>query len=232
MGPGTAYDVLVVDDEESLAASTVEYFQAFGLRAAHTGTAEGAEAFLAASTARVVLLDINLPGMNGFELCRRIRRRADTPIVFLSARESDDDQILALGIGGDDFVRKPCSLAVLLAKVRRVLERLDAAGPDASGYDDGRLRFDPAADRFWLNGIDLSLTTMEHRLLRYLVTHRERALPKQELFEQVWGDAITGDGTLSVHIRRLRARIEPDPERPTYIETLWGRGYLFRSRQS
>lgn len=131
-----------------------------------------------------------------------------------------------------DYVRTPCSLAVLLAKVRRILERLDAAGADAAEYDDGRLRFDPVADRFWLNGADLTLTSMEHRLLRYLVTHRERALSKQELFEQVWGDAVTGDGTLSVHIRRLPTRIEPDPERPSYIETLWGRGYLFRSRQS
>lgn len=116
---------------------------------------------------------------------------------------------------------------MLLAKIRRILQRSSAA-TDVPGYDDGHLRFDPAADRFWVDGVDLVLSAMEHRLLRYLVLNRERIVPKDELFEQVWGDAITGDGTLSVHIRRLRTHIEPDPAQPRYIQTLWGRGYSFR----
>ncbi|MCE1178412.1 MAG: response regulator transcription factor [Micrococcales bacterium] len=222
-------DVLMVEDEADLGASTLEYLRAFGLSTAYAPSAEDAVGWLADNRPRVVLLDINLPGMNGFELCRRIRASSATPIVFLSARASDDDEILALSVGGDDYLRKPYSLGVLLAKVRRIIERTAGdAGPE--GYDDGRLRFDPAADRFWLEGEDLALTAMEHRLLRHLVLNRERVVTKHELFEQVWGDAITGDGTLSVHIRRLRTRIETDPDSPRYLQTVWGRGYSFRGQ--
>ncbi len=222
-----AVDVLMVDDESALVASTLEYLQAFGLTTAGVGDAEAALAWLTRHTVRVLLLDVNLPGMSGFDLCRRLRSTSQTPILFLSARAADDDEILALSLGGDDCLRKPYSLGVLLAKIRRILQRSSAA-TDVPGYDDGHLRFDPAADRFWVDGVDLVLSAMEHRLLRYLVLNRERIVPKDELFEQVWGDAITGDGTLSVHIRRLRTHIEPDPAQPRYIQTLWGRGYSFR----
>ncbi len=223
-------DVLMVEDEVDLLTSTLDYLRAFGLSTAAATSAESALAQLASADARVVLLDINLPGMDGFELCRRIRSGSATPIIFLSARAADDDEILALSLGGDDYVRKPYSLGVLLAKVRRVLQREGAAAAGAA-YDDGHLRFDPAADRFWVDGADLVLTAMEHRLLRHLIVNRERVVTKQELFDQVWGEAITGDGTLSVHIRRLRTRIEPDLAHPVYIQTLWGRGYSFRDQR-
>lgn len=221
-------DVLMVDDEAELTESTLEYLRAFGLTTAATGTGEQAVEWLLDHQARIVLLDINLPGMTGFELCRRIRAQQDTPILFLSARASDDDEILGLSLGGDDYLRKPYSLGVLLAKIRRILERVSQTLP--AGYDDGHLRFDATADRFFLDGADLDLTALEHRLLRHLVLNRERVIGKQELFEQVWGDAITGDGTLSVHIRRLRTHIEPDPDQPRYIQTVWGRGYSFRDQ--
>ena len=224
-------DVLMVDDEADLVASTLEYLRAFGLTTEQAGTAEDAVKQLGSTTPRVILLDINLPGMTGLELCRRLRQGDQTPIVFLSARASDDDEIMALSVGGDDYLRKPYSLGVLLAKIRRILERTTAIAP-LPGYDDGHLRFDPQADRFFVDGADLDLTAMEHKLLRHLVLNRERIVTKQELFEQVWGDAFTGDGTLSVHVRRLRTRIEPDLDRPRYIQTLWGRGYLFRDLQS
>lgn len=221
-------DVLMVDDEVALTDSTLEYLRAFGLSTAGVENAEAASAWLRDHRAGVVLLDINLPGMNGFELCRRIRETTDTPIVFLSARASDDDEILGLSLGGDDYLRKPFSLGVLLAKVRRILERTGKGEAALATYDDGRLRFDPVADRFFLDGGDLALTALEHRLLRHLVVNRERVVSKQELFEQVWGDTITGDGTLTVHIRRLRTRIESDPAHPRYLQTVWGRGYSFR----
>lgn len=221
-------DVLMVDDEAELVASTLAYLDAFGVSGAGVGSAEEANAWLATDSARLVLLDVNLPGTSGFELCRTIRTTSQTPIIFISARSSEDDEIMALMLGGDDYLRKPYSLGVLLAKVRRSLQR---GAPRPDGYDDGHLRFDQAADRFFVDGTPLDLTAMEHRLLRHLVTNPERVLTKQELFEQVWGEAITGDGTLSVHIRRLRTRIEPDLDEPRYIQTLWGRGYLFRDRR-
>lgn len=227
----STYDVLLVDDEEELARSTADYLAAFDVSAARAATAEEALAFLRENEARIVLLDVNLPGMNGFDFCRAVRRgegaAAQLPILFVSARSSDDDEILALSLGGDDYVRKPYSLGVLLAKVRRMLARQSSGAATQPGYDDGHLRWDPAADRFWVGGAELALPAMEHRLLRYCLERRGKVLTKRDLFVGVWGDAITGEGTLTVHVRRLRTRIEPDPDHPTYLRTVWGRGYLF-----
>lgn len=223
------YDVLMVDDEQPLAVSTTEYLTAFGVSAAYVTSAEDADEFLAENEVDLVLLDINLPGASGFEFCRRLRARSDVPLVFLSARGADDDQVLALSIGGDDYVRKPYSLGVLLAKIRRILERhrTTAGRGGQAGYDDGWLQVDQTTDRVYLDGAEVTLTAMEHRLLRFLVDNSGRVLTKQELFEHVWPEAIASDGTLTVHIRRLRTKIERDPDQPRYIQTAWGRGYLF-----
>ncbi|MEI2774489.1 MAG: response regulator transcription factor [Tetrasphaera sp.] len=219
--------VLLVDDEDELARSTTEYLGYFGITAAHVATAASAAAFLERHDVDLVLLDVNLPDGSGFDLCRRLRAESDLPILFVSARGSDDDQILGLTLGGDDYIRKPYSLSVLLAKVRRVLERASAAPRREADYDDGHLRIDAANDRVYVDGAEVSLPALEHRLLRYLVEHRGRVLTKAELFRDVWEEAITGDGTLTVHVSRLRTRIEPDPDHPRYIRTVWGRGYLF-----
>lgn len=218
-------DVLMIDDEEALAASTTEYLQAFGITAQYVLSAEAGFDWLAGDQARVIVLDVNLPAISGFDFCRELRQTDQTPILFLSARQSDDDQILALSLGGDDFLRKPFPLGVLLAKLRRVLDRMGT--PLDSSYDDGWLSVDLAAGRVWAGGHEVSLKAMEYRLLSYLVANRGRVVTKPELFENVWGEAITGDGTLTVHIRRLRTQIEPDPDQPKYLRTVWGRGYLF-----
>ncbi|MDO5500841.1 MAG: response regulator transcription factor [Propionibacteriaceae bacterium] len=225
-------DVLFVEDERELAGATSEYLTAFGLTVAHRTSAEEALAFLAEATTGVILLDVNLPAMNGFAFCRAVRASAATPIIFISARASDDDQILALSVGGDDYVTKPFSLGVLLAKVRRALDRGAAVTtqPDTRDFDDGRLRVEEESGRTWLDGAELYLTAMEDRLLRHLVRRRGRVATKQDIIDDVWGEPFTSDGTLTVHISRLRARIEPDPEHPVYIKTVWGRGYLFEGQ--
>lgn len=215
--------VLMIDDEAELAASTVEYLRLSGVTADFVTTAEDALVHVAKGAPAVLLLDVNLPGMSGFELCRRLRASTQAPILFISARSSDDDQVLALTVGGDDYIVKPFSLAVLLAKVRRLLSRSDGPAP----YDDGRLRIDPEAGRAYLDASELALTAIEYRILLYLVSHRGRVVPKHELIAAVWGDEFTTDGTLTQHIRRLRTRVEPDPNTPTYLRTVWGRGYLF-----
>lgn len=220
-----AYDVLMVDDEAELSEATVEYLRAFGLLATWVASAEAAREVLASHHVRLVLLDVNLPAQNGFELCRSIRTRGDTPIIFVSARGGDDDQILALSIGGDDYVTKPFSLAVLLAKVRRMLDR---QGPSpATGYDDGHLRIDTTTGRTWVAGREVVLKAMEDKLLRYLSGRAGHVVTKADIFAHVWEEPVTSDGTLTVHIRRIRAKIEPDPDHPRYIKTVWGRGYLF-----
>ena len=222
-------DVLLVEDELELAAATTEYLEASGLEVRHAGTAEEALTLFRRETPGVILLDVNLPGMNGFAFCRAVRAEAATPIIFVSARATDDDQILALTVGGDDYVTKPFSLAVLLAKVRRALDRGQGAPATTADFDDGRLRVEEASGRTWLDGAELHLTATEDRLLRHLLRSRGRVTTKQDIIEEVWGDPFTSDGTLTVHIRRLRARIEPDPDHPTYIKTVWGRGYLFEA---
>lgn len=220
-------DVLVVDDEAAIVDSIVEYLSAFDLSAVGVGTAEAALERLDELDPAVVVLDVNLPGMNGFRFTRQVRTRSQVPILFLSARGTDDDQVLALGVGGDDYITKPFSLAVLLAKIRRILARgqEEQEQPSAS-FDDGRLRVEESG-RTWLDGREIVLPAMEDRLLRHLVRHRGRVVTKQELFDDVWGEPDASDGTLTVHVRRLRARIEPNPDQPTYIRTVWGRGYLF-----
>lgn len=223
-------DVLLVEDEAELASATREYLGAFGLSVHHCTTAEAALTHFDQHGAGVILLDVNLPGMNGFTFCRTVRASAHVPIIFISARGSDDDQILALSVGGDDYVTKPYSLAVLLAKVRRALAR-DTAIPEVTAdFDDGHLRIDDAAGRTWLGGQELHLTAMEDRLLRHLVRNRGRVTSKQDIIDAVWGEPFTSDGTVTVHIRRLRSRIEPHPDQPTYIKTVWGRGYLFEDK--
>lgn len=224
------YDCLIVDDEEALAQSTCEYFNLFDLKTAWVPDTPAALTFLREHTADVILLDINLPDSSGFSLCKHLRQTSDTPILFISARTSDDDKILALNIGGDDYIQKPYALSVLLAKVKAVLKRRRAAfaaQPVSSVIPCGALVIDFSASRVLKHGVPLPLKSMEYKLLAYLVQNRGRVIPKEELFRHVWEDAITGDGTLNVHIRRLREKIEDDPNRPVHILTVWGKGYRF-----
>ena len=176
--------------------------------------------------ARLLLLDINLGDGSGFELCKELRNTTDIPILFISARTSDDDQIIALSIGGDDYIQKPYSLRVLLAKVRAVLKRCGKKGDTA--YTDGRLSVDFDARQVLVDGTPVKLTALEFKLLAYLIQNEGRVIPKQELFEKVWEDKLTGDGTLNVHIRKIRETIEREPGNPEYILTVWGEGYRFK----
>ena len=222
------YDCLIIDDEEALAQSTCDYFNLFDVKTAYVENATECLAFLNHNNAGVILLDINLPGSSGFSLCKQLRQMGDTPILFISARTSDDDQILALGIGGDDYIQKPYSLSVLLAKVKAVLKRRHAVtSPAADHFSCRDFEIDLTTGRALKNGEPLSLKMMEFKLLAYLVRNRGRIIPKEEIFRKVWEDAITSDGTLNVHIRRLREKIEDDPNQPCYIKTIWGTGYLF-----
>ncbi|MDE7182706.1 MAG: response regulator transcription factor, partial [Clostridia bacterium] len=170
------------------------------------------------------LLDINLEDGSGFDLCKKLRQTTDIPILFISARTSDDDKIVALNIGGDDYVQKPYSLGVLLAKVKAVLKRY---GQAASEYSDGYLTVNFEAKQVKVNGAAVKLTSLEFKLLSYLIENAGKVISKRELFEKVWEDKFTCDGTLNVHIRRLREAIEVNPNEPKYIVTVWGDGYKF-----
>ena len=220
------YDCLIIDDEKLLADSTAEYFDLFGIRTAVAYSAYDCRDFFIENSAQLLLLDINLGDGSGFELCKELRETTEIPILFISARTSDDDQIIALSIGGDDYIQKPYSLSVLLAKVRAVLKRCGKKG--GAGYADGRLTVDFDARQIFVGGTPVKLTALEFKLLAYLIQNEGRVIPKQELFEKVWEDRFTGDGTLNVHIRKIREAIEPEPGSPEYILTVWGEGYRFK----
>ena len=220
------YDCLIIDDEKLLADSTAEYFNLFGVKTTVAYSASDCREFFRAHSARLLLLDINLGDGSGFELCKELRETTEIPILFISARTSDDDQIVALSIGGDDYIPKPYSLSVLLAKVKAVLKRCGKQGGRV--YADGRLTVELDTRQVFVNGSPAKLTALEFKLLAYLVQNQGRMISKQELFEQVWENKFTGDGTLNVHIRKLREAIEREPGSPEYILTVWGEGYRFQ----
>lgn len=218
------YDCLIIDDEKLLADSTAEYFNLFGVTAAVVYNALECRKFFENNSADLLLLDINLGNDSGFDLCKELREKTQIPILFISARSSDDDKIVALNIGGDDYIQKPYSLGVLLAKVKAVLKRY---GSTDTTYSDGWLTIDFNAKQAVVNGSPAKLTALEFKLLTYLIKNENRVISKQEIFDNVWEDKFTGDGTLNVHIRKIREAIEPAPGNPKYIITVWGDGYKF-----
>lgn len=219
------YDCLIVDDEEALSQSTCEFFNMFGVKTFWVADKRACFDFLAKDKADLILLDINLGQSSGFEICKELRTTIDIPILFISARRSDDDVLLALNIGGDDYIQKPYSLSILLAKVKTVLKRYRVSYENTISF--GSFIIDLGLERLMQEGQEIKLKAMEYKLLAYLVQNKNRTISKEELFQKVWGDAITGDGTLNVHIRRLREKIEEDPNEPRYIKTIWGTGYVF-----
>ena len=228
------YDCLIVDDEKALSESTCEYFNMFEVKTAWVADSESCLDFFKENEASLILLDINLGEQSGFELCKKLRETIQVPILFISARTSDDDMILALNIGGDDYIQKPYSLSVLLAKVKAVLSRYQysSASQVEEKVSFGNVEINFTNQTVLVKGKKIDLKGMEYKLLIYLVKNKNRVISKEELFLKVWEDAITGDNTLNVHIRYLREKIEENPKVPRYIKTIWGTGYVFEGGES
>ncbi|MBP5492889.1 MAG: response regulator transcription factor [Clostridiales bacterium] len=226
------YNCLIIDDEIDLSKMTQEYFEMFEVSCACVATTEECLAFLKENTADVFLLDINLGNESGFALCKTLRETYDTPILFISARQSDDDVLVALNIGGDDYVKKPYTLSVLLAKVKVHLKRLEAMKNHGSSQavnhlaGESVLEIDEATMSCRVEGRTIALKAKEFALLSCLLAHKNTIVSKERLFEEVWGDSFYSDGTLNVHIRRLREKIENNPNEPKWIKTIWGTGYM------
>lgn len=236
-------DCLIVDDEVELAKATSEYFEMFGVTAAYVIDSQGCIDFMKNNAVKLILLDINLGNDSGFTLCRELRKKTEVPILFISARQSDDDVLIALNIGGDDYIKKPYALSVLLAKVRVIIKRCDRSGvtggnpvdPGSQPEDHnrcGNLRIDPDAMKVYVNEKDVGFKTKEFKLFHYLFENRNRVIAKDELFANIWGDAFFSDGTLNVHIRKIREKIEDNPNKPRYIKTIWGTGYMFETPET
>ncbi|WP_078433249.1 response regulator transcription factor [Metabacillus halosaccharovorans] len=220
-------DCLIVDDEIALAETTCEYFTMFEVKTAFVTSAEECERFLEEHEPSLILLDINLGNSSGFDLCKKLRQTTQVPILFISARSSDDDVLIALNIGGDDYIQKPYTLSILLAKVKAVLKRYGSGfNSQQDVLEFGQIQIDTKLHRVIVNGVVIQLKTMEYKLLSYLAKNKNRIITKEELFQHVWGDSFVGDGTLNVHIRHLREKIERNPNKPQFIKTVWGTGYV------
>ena len=220
------YDCLIVDDELPAAQSTAEYFNLFEVPSAYVTSYEECLEFLKNNEVSLLLLDINLGEQSGFSLCKKLREQSDIPILFISARSSDDDILTALNIGGDDYITKPYTLSILLAKVKAVLKRCSGSREkEEKRITIGDVEIDLDGHKVLTAGKPVRLKEMEFRLLVYLAQNQGRVIPKEELLSNVWPDPFVGEGTLSVHIRHLREKIERDPNHPELIITVWGTGY-------
>lgn len=219
------YDCLIIDDEKELANNTCEYLNMFNIKSYACYSIEECNKFFENNDTSLILLDINLQDGSGFDLCKKLREEKDIPILFVSARNTDDDKIIALNIGGDDYIEKPYSLGVLLAKIKVILKRY--VKEDKKEYNDNYLKIDFINKEVYVKEEQVKLTSLEFKLLAYLVENSNRLVSKEELFDNVWQDKWTGDGTLNVHIRKLREAIELDPNNPKYITTVWKEGYKF-----
>jgi len=182
----------------------------------------------------LVILDLMLPGADGFDICRKIRAESNIPLIIVSARSEDVDVIRGLGLGADDYMKKPFSPAELVARVKAHLARVERLAGAAGGNRDviriRGLTIDRAARRTFLDGREIHLTAREFDLLAFLASHPDRVLSRSDIFERVWGMDSEGDlATVTVHIGKLRDKLEADPANPQYIETVWGAGYRFRA---
>lgn len=223
--------VLVVDDEEDIVTLMRDFLESEGYRV--LAAAHGMEALVTLDTARVdcVLLDIMMPEQSGFDVLRRIREESDVPVLFLTARQEDSDKIRGLGLGGDDYIVKSATPSEIVARVKAVLRRTKRgdAQPDAT-LDFGRLKIDLGAHEVRVESELVPLTAREFELLRILADHPRQVLTRDIIFERLWGPY--GDRhSLTVHIGRLREKIERDPAKPEYITTVWGVGYRFEGER-
>jgi len=224
--------VLVVEDDATVAEVVGRYLERDGYQVEVLTDGAMALARALSSPPDLILLDLMLPGMDGMEVCRRIRGTAPTPIIMLTARGQEGDRVLGLELGADDYVAKPFSPRELTARVRAVLRRsVAAAGSKPAGREGflraGAIELDPTARTVRVAGRDASLTAREFDLLAFLMDQPHRVFRREQLLEDVWGYTFGDTSTVTVHIRRLREKIEPDPAAPTHIKTVWGVGYRF-----
>lgn len=221
--------ILVVDDDTNVAEVVARYLGREGFDVETVGDGRIAVDRALADPPDLVVLDLMLPGLDGLEVCRRLRALAPVPVIMLTARGDESDRVIGLELGADDYISKPFSPKELVARVRAVLRR--ASGPLAAPpagplvFDDGDLRVDVAAHQAWLRSHLVPLTAREFELLVFLMRHPRQAFRREDLLQHVWGSRHGDTSTITVHVRRLREKIEPDPSRPTRIATVWGVGY-------
>lgn len=224
--------VLVVDDEASLREVVAQYLALDGFTVLQAGDGPEALRLAEAQPPDLVVLDLMLPGVDGTEVCRRLRTRSAVPIVMLTARGEEADKLSGFDLGADDYVTKPFSPRELVMRIRAILRRVEATQVPAMVLDDslhfGALVIHTQLRRVLRDGVPLEVTAKEFDLLHFLASHPNQVFSRQQLLDHVWDIGYFGDAsTITVHIRRLREKVELDPGRPRHIKTVWGVGYKF-----
>jgi DNA-binding response OmpR family regulator len=227
--------ILIIEDEESIAELEKDYLEISGYDVeTESNGAKGLEMALA-NEYDMFILDLMLPGMDGFEICKKIREKKNTPILMVSAKKDDIDKIRGLGLGADDYITKPFSPSELVARVKAHLTRYERLIGSAAQENKNQvveirgIRIDKTARRVWINEEERQFTTKEFDLLTFLAENPNHVYTKEELFRKIWDMESVGDiATVTVHIKKIREKIEMETSKPQYIETIWGVGYRFK----
>ncbi len=225
--------VLIIEDETEIAELEKDYLELSDFEVVLEADGSGGAARALDEEFDLIILDLMLPGMNGFDICRLIREKKNTPIIIVSAKSEDIDKIRGLGLGADDYMTKPFSPSELVARVKAHIERferLTSSGVPSNQLIEIRgLKIDKTARRVYVNGNEKVFTTKEFDLLAFLAEHPNRVFTKEELFHEIWEMKSVGDiATVTVHIKKIREKLEDSTSRPRYIETIWGVGYRFK----
>jgi DNA-binding response OmpR family regulator len=224
--------VLIIEDDISIAELERDYLEINGFEVAIENTGDKGLLKAKQNMYDLIILDLMLPNIDGFEICRQIRSLKNTPIIIVSAKKEDIDKIRGLGLGADDFMTKPFSPSELVARVKAHITRFERLTQGKHTTMDKieirGLSMDKSSRRVFINEKEVILTTKEFDLLVHLAANPNKVFTKEELFERIWGIDSQGDvPTVTVHIRKIREKIEVDPSNPQYIETIWGVGYRF-----
>ncbi len=221
--------VLLVEDDETVADVVRQYLTRSGYDVTHVTDGLAAVSAARAIEPDILVLDLMLPGIDGLEVCRAVRAEQDVPIVMLTALGAESDRVLGLEVGADDYITKPFSPRELVLRVQSVLRRAGQQGaspsPGALRLSDGDLVVEPTAHRAERDGQPLAMTAREFDLLSFFMSNPGRAFSRSELLEKVWGWSFGDASTVTVHVRRLREKVEPDPSEPSRLVTVWGVGY-------
>lgn len=224
--------ILIIEDDLDIAELERDYLEANGFTVEIVGDGTLGEKRALEADVDLILLDIMLPGMDGFQVCRKVREVRNIPILLVSARQEDVDKIRGLGLGADDYIVKPFSPSELVARVKAHLQRYQQlTGKKSAGnvLQRGALIIDKDGHRVFLDGKEVPMPNKEFALLLFLAENPGVVFSKETLFERIWGEDSLGDtATVSVHVNRIREKIEPSTAKPTYIETVWGVGYRFK----
>lgn len=219
-------DILIVEDNKELSGLLCDFLRAENYTVSVAESGEKALSLYERYGARLIVLDIMLPGTDGFEICKKIREESNVPILIVSAKTAKEDKLCGLDTGADDYIEKPYDIDIMLAKISGIFKRRYASDEIA----DGNVCINKAGRAVYKNGIPLEMTAKEYDLLLLLIENKGRTLSKEYIFGQVWGsDSFSEQQTLTVHIKRLRQKIEDDPKKPKRIMTVWGIGYKYES---